>query len=167
MHRYALEAFRFLCRFGQLSLAEQLALAGVWDVGGRAAEGRKGDTETNSIKRVDGVEGNERTVHTTTAGERTAWMTARLKPATRQELRNRRTRILRALEEVRRCAGTRGAIFVLPRVGVDTKAAASAEWDLRIVPTQRGVVRGEQRRWLSRRGTHELVGGDGERRTTV
>lgn len=30
---HALQAFRFLCRSGQLCLSEQLALSGVWDVG--------------------------------------------------------------------------------------------------------------------------------------
>ena len=37
---HALLAFRFLCRSGQLLLAEQLALSGVWDVG--AAGGNNG-----------------------------------------------------------------------------------------------------------------------------
>lgn len=30
---HALQAFRFLCRSGQLFLAEQLAISGVWDAG--------------------------------------------------------------------------------------------------------------------------------------
>lgn len=37
---HALQAFRFLCRSGQLFLAEQLAISGVWDAGktGKEAE---------------------------------------------------------------------------------------------------------------------------------
>lgn len=75
-------------------------------------------------------------------GLRTAWMIARLQPETRSALKERQEKVRRALEDVRRFAGTRGAIFVLPRVGVETGAAAAVGWDLQVVPSQRDVVRG-------------------------
>lgn len=75
-------------------------------------------------------------------GLRTAWMTARLQPATRSALKERQEKVRRALEDIRRFTGTRGAIFVLPRVGVETGGAAAVEWDVRVVPSQRDVVRG-------------------------
>lgn len=76
-------------------------------------------------------------------GLRTAWMATRLKPASRKALAERRERVRQALEDVRRFAGARGAIFLLPRVGVETTAVASTEWDLRAVPSQREVVKRE------------------------
>ena len=67
-------------------------------------------------------------------------------PRERLALNEKRDRVRLALEDVRRFAGARGAIFSLPRVGVQTAAAASTEWDVRAVPSQREVVKGECRR---------------------
>lgn len=38
-HRYVIQAFRFLCRAGQLQLAEQLALANLPSAGGSGKNG--------------------------------------------------------------------------------------------------------------------------------
>lgn len=70
-------------------------------------------------------------------------MATRLQPAVRKALKARRERVQLALEDVRRFARAHGAIFLLPRVGVETAAAASNEWDLRAIPSQREVTRGE------------------------
>lgn len=72
-------------------------------------------------------------------------MATRLPPTARKTLKERRERVRLALEDVRRFARARGAIFLLPRVGVETAAAASGEWDLRAIPSQREVVRGALR----------------------
>lgn len=77
-------------------------------------------------------------------GLRTTWMAARLKPAMRAELKERRERLRRALQDVRRLAGSRGTIFLLPRIGIETGGGAATGWDLRAVPSQREVVRGKE-----------------------
>lgn len=142
--RNGLQAFRFHCRSGQLLFAEQLAIAGVWDIstssgtGGHAGGGDP--TVDGAGKSKDGAGG---VPVGTSAGLRTAWMTARLKPAMRLALNERREKVRQALEDVRRLAGLRGAIFTLPRVAVETGMAAAVEWETRVVPSQRDVVRGK------------------------
>lgn len=73
-------------------------------------------------------------------------MASRLKPAMRLVLEERRERIQQALEDVRRFTGPRGAIFVLPRVGVQTGANATKGWGLGVVTLERDIVRGRQLR---------------------
>lgn len=144
--RHALQAFRFLCRSGQLFLAEQLALAGVWDVGASDGDGvGVGEEETSNSTGRTARSGPP------SEGLRTAWMTSRLKPAMRSALKERREKVRRALEDLRRFAGPRGAIFLLPRVGVETLAAATTDWDVRVVPSQRDIIRGAGSLW-GRRG---------------
>lgn len=144
---HALQAFRFLCRSGQLFLAEQLAAAGIWDTDSNG-DGRGGAASANAATDVahdDNEEsGGDSAISRKGAKEglRTAWMAARLKPAMRKELKERRERVRRALEDIRRLAGSRGTIFVLPRVGIETGGAAAEGWDLRPVPSQREVIRG-------------------------
>lgn len=57
-HAHALHAFRFLCRSGQLFLAEQLALSGVWDAGKTDSNGGSGggggDDRNTGDRRVNG-----------------------------------------------------------------------------------------------------------------
>ncbi|CBJ25838.1 tetratricopeptide repeat domain protein [Ectocarpus siliculosus] len=149
---HALQAFRFLCRSGQLFLAEQLAISGVWDAG-----------KTGSTDEKDLIAASPRGLASTSAnrgggarseGLRAAWMATRLKPAARTALAERRERVRQALEDARRFAGAQGAIFLLPRVGVETAAAASTEWDLRAVPSQGEVVKQLRsfEKWLVRGG---------------
>lgn len=76
-------------------------------------------------------------------GLRTTWMEARLKPALKLALNERRERMKRLLEDVRRLAGPFGKMMVLPRVAVETRGAASTGWDVHMVPSQRGIVRGK------------------------
>lgn len=137
--KYTIQAFRFHCRSGQLLLAEQLALGGVWNVGTSVVGG--------GVSSDDDKNGGTGKAVKTSEGLRAAWMATRLKPAMRLALKERREKVRQALEDVRRFEGARGAIFVLPRIGVETTAAAAAEWDVRVVPSQRDVIRGE---WLWR-----------------
>lgn len=136
---HALQAFRFHCRSGQLFLAEQLAAAGIWDTGSRDGRGGVAATddhdEESSWVRTSNREG-------TREGLRTAWMASMLKPAMRKELKEKRERVRRALEDIRRLAGSRGTIFLLPRIGIETGGTAAEGWDLRVVPSQHEVVRG-------------------------
>jgi len=135
---YALQAFRFLCRFKQLLLLEQLALAGVW-VGGDS-----GGAEHSSKANNDGLgDGISKSQGEMSKGLRTAWMEARLKPALRLALNERREKIKRLLEDVRRLAGPFGKMMVLPRVAVETRGVATTGWDMHMVPSQRGIVRGK------------------------
>lgn len=69
-------------------------------------------------------------------------LTVFFSPQSRSALKERRERVRLAIEDVRRFAGARGANFLLPRIGVETTAAASAGWDVRTVPSQREVVKG-------------------------
>ncbi|CAM9264513.1 unnamed protein product, partial [Ectocarpus sp. 12 AP-2014] len=149
---HALQAFRFLCRSGQLFLAEQLALSGVWDAGKTGSPDENGLIAT-SPRGLASTSAN-RGGGARSEGLRTAWMATRLKPAVRTALTERRERVRQALEDARRFAGARGAIFLLPRVGVETAAAASTEWDLRAVPSQREVVKQLRsfEKWLVRSG---------------
>lgn len=131
---YALQAFRFLCRFKQLLLLEQLALAGVW-VGG---------AERSSKANDDGLSGGiSKSQSEVNNGLRTAWMETRLEPALRSALSERRERMKRLLEDVRRLAGPFGKMMVLPRVAVETRGVATAGWDVSMVPSQRDIVRGK------------------------
>ncbi|CAM9498108.1 unnamed protein product, partial [Ectocarpus fasciculatus] len=149
---HALQAFRFLCRSGQLLLAEQLAISGVWDAGKTGSADENGIIATSP--RGFASTSTNRGGRPRSEGLRTAWMTTRLKPASRTALAERRERVKQALEDARRFAGARGAIFLLPRVGVETAAAASTEWDLRAVPSQREVVKQLRsfEKWLVRSG---------------
>ncbi|CAN0006883.1 unnamed protein product, partial [Laminaria digitata] len=149
-HPHALQAFRFHCRSGQLFLAEQLAAAGVWDSTG-SSDNRSGGSSRGV--RANNREGSSHR-EGTREGLRTAWMAARLKPAMRKELKEKRERVRRALEDVRRLAGSRGTIFLLPRIGIETGGAAATGWDLRAVPSQREVVRALRsfEKWLCRGG---------------
>ena len=145
---HALQAFRFLSRSGQLFLAEQLAAAGVWDTGssgnGRGGAASAATAATDNARDENEESGGVRAIGRERAKEglRTAWMAARLKPAMRKELKEKRERVMRALEDIRRLAGSRGTIFLLPRVGIETGGAAAEGWDLRPVPSQHEVVRG-------------------------
>lgn len=51
----AMQAFRFLCRSGQLFLAEQLALSGVWDAGKTESGGGVGGGEDRNTGNNRGV----------------------------------------------------------------------------------------------------------------
>ncbi|CAM9536199.1 unnamed protein product, partial [Scytosiphon promiscuus] len=147
---HAMQAFRFLCRSGQLFLAEQLALSGVWDAGRTDGHGSAG-FNAGDVKIIgSSARGGEGARE----GLWTAWMVTRLQPVARNGLKERRERVRLALEDVRRFARARGAIFLLPRVGVETAAAASNEWDLRAIPSQREVVREIRsfEKWLARSG---------------